>query len=170
MILTRRVILREIKEGNISITPFWEDQVGAASVNFTLGRTFRVFTNRGEPFVLQEDSDVADVSMVKEVGGEGLLLKPGELVLGMTREELRLSTNIAGLIEGRSRFGRFGLSVHITAGFIQPGAENRQALEIKNDGPVPLVLTPGLRICQVIFFRCEGNARHNGRHQYQQKL
>ena len=36
------------------------------------------------------------------------------------------------MIEGRSRFARIGLFVHITAGFMNPGINNRQVLEIYN--------------------------------------
>jgi hypothetical protein len=39
---------------------------------------------------------------------------------------------MCGLLEGRSRFARLGLFVHITAGFMNPGIKNRQVLEIYN--------------------------------------
>ncbi len=48
-------------------------------------------------------------------GGSYLLL-PGQACLGITRERIQLSTRLCGLLEGRSRFARLGLFVHITAG------------------------------------------------------
>lgn len=93
-----------------------------------------------------------------EKGGSFLLL-PGQAVLGITEENIQMSPNICGLLgtvsrwrspaasdgrltgdggllEGRSRFARLGLFVHITAGFIQPGVNNRQVLEIYNSSLV----------------------------------
>ena len=40
--------------------------------------------------------------------------------------------------EGRSRFARLGLFVHITAGFMNPGIKNKQVLEIYNASSVRL--------------------------------
>jgi hypothetical protein len=58
--------------------------------------------------------------------GEKYLLLPGCACLGITEESINLSGNLCGLLEGRSRFARLGLFVHITAGFMNPGINNRQ--------------------------------------------
>jgi dCTP deaminase len=72
--------------------------------------------------------------------------------------------------EGRSRFARLGLFVHITAGFMQPGINNRQVLEIYNASSYPLELVPGTRICQFIFMKMSGTATYQGRFSNQEKL
>lgn len=72
--------------------------------------------------------------------------------------------------EGRSRFARLGLFVHITAGFMQPGINNRQVLEIYNASSYPLELVPGTRICQFIFMKMSGTAKYQGRFSHQEKL
>ncbi|MFA5987026.1 MAG: dCTP deaminase, partial [Candidatus Paceibacterota bacterium] len=63
----------------------------------------------------------------------------------------------------RSRFARVGLGVHVTAGFIQPGSDNYPVLEMTNLGPVPLSIKPGVKVCQFIFQRCDGEAKHDGK-------
>ena len=42
-VLGRQAILQAVDEGLIAITPFNADHVGPASVDLTLGSTFRVF-------------------------------------------------------------------------------------------------------------------------------
>lgn len=85
---------------------------------------------------------VTELTTLKQ--GEHILLPPGQYAnfiffhmfartcLGITQEKICLSPEYCGLLEGRSRFARLGLFVHITAGFMQPGIENRQVLEIFN--------------------------------------
>ena len=63
-----------------------------------------------------------------------------------------------------------GLVIHMTAGFVQPGINNRQVLEIGNLAPFPLVLKPGVRICQLVLQRTEGEASYQGRFMNQNRL
>ena len=169
MILTHDIILKELAQGNIKIDPFLEDQVGPGSVDLHLGNIFRKFKQNNGVFAVKEDANFETITkLVKIKEGSYLLLNPQEAVLGVTREKITLANNICGWIEGRSRFARIGLGVHITSGFMQPGISNHQILEITNLGPTPLAIYPGVRICQIILQRCEGKALYQGRF-YQQK-
>jgi len=164
MILTRDKIVEEIINGNIKIEPLNEDQIGPASVDLHLGNSFRRFIHHNEVFAVVEEANFEEITEFVEIkDGGSLLLKPGETILGITREKITLSPNLAGWLEGRSRFARIGLGVHITSGFAQPGIKNHQVLEITNLGPTPLALYPGVRICQFIFQRCEGEATYKGK-------
>lgn len=58
------------------------------------------------------------------------------------------------LIADSSRFARLGLSVHITASFINPGVDNRTVLEIFNASQLTVALYPGTKICQMIVRLC----------------
>ncbi len=167
-ILTRDEIFKEIEAGRIKIDPFTEDQVGPASVDLTLDNKFRVFKKIHETFVVTEDADYETITDYEEVDTHFLLM-PGEAVLGITKETVTLPENICGWLEGRSRFARVGLTVHITAGFMQPGICNKQVLEINNMAPVPLAIVPGTRLAQFIFQRCIGNAKYEGRFKIQEK-
>ncbi|MDY6778639.1 MAG: dCTP deaminase, partial [Candidatus Nanohaloarchaea archaeon] len=143
--------------------PFDDDQLGPASIDLTLDDEFRIYNEIQDVQTVDENSDADDITRVIQVD-DSILLKPGQTLHGITEETISLPGDLCGWIEGRSRFARLGLLVHLTAGFIQPGTENRTVLEIGNVSPVPLELTPGTRICQIILERTEGEARYSGRY------
>ncbi|GMQ95489.1 MAG: dCTP deaminase [Patescibacteria group bacterium] len=171
MILTHDHILEEMEKKNILIEPLTSnDQIGPASIDIHLGNLFRRFKTRKAALPVREDTNFKEITDYVEIGKDDhLTLEPGEMILGITWEKITLSESIAGWIEGRSRFARLGLAVHITSGFIQPGIANHQVLEIANLSPAPLALYPGVRICQIVFERCEGTARYKGLFQGQDK-
>jgi len=163
-ILTRDEILKEIRQGNIVIEPFSEDTVGPGSVDLSLGNKFRTFRKLHEIYNVDDDANFHEITTLEEIPDDKyFVLMPGETVLGITGERVKLPPYICGWLEGRSRFARLGLMVHITAGFIQPGVNNYQVLEISNVSPVPLALHPGTRICQFIFQRTIGEAVYKGK-------
>ena len=153
-ILTRNAILAEIKKGNIVIEPFAESALGPASYDLTLGDTLRIFVERTAPYIVHDEIDFTEITKLVHLAESGYTLKPGEAVLGITREKITLAPHIAGWLEGRSRFARIGLMVHISSPFMQPGISNNQVLEIANLSPTPLTILPGIKICQFIFERC----------------
>jgi len=84
---------------------------------------------------------------------ESFYLHPGEFVLASTLEWFKLPDDLAGRIEGRSSWGRRGLLVHATAGFVDPGFAGVLTFELSNAARLPIELIAGLRIGQVCFFR-----------------
>jgi len=161
-VLTHDEIKKELKLGNIQFSPsIKDDQLSVASVDLHISNEFRIFQNRNEVVNLKEETDYQDLTDL--VIAEELMVKPHETVLGITKEKITLPSNICGWLEGRSRFARLGLLIHISAGFIQPGVSNRQVLEITNLSPNPLILHANERLCQMVFQRCEGNAKYNGK-------
>lgn len=167
-ILTHDEILKEISAGNIVIDPFRPDCVGPASVDLHLGNEFRVFIKSHDIVRVTSEADYESITE-KIAVSDHLLLMPQETVLGITRETVKLSTNLCGWLEGRSRFSRLGLLVHISASFMQPGIENKQVLEISNFSPMPLALYPGIPVCQFIFQRTIGSARYEGKFRNQKE-
>lgn len=169
-VLAKDKILEEIKKGNLKIEPLDIGQVGPGSVDLTLGNQFRVFERQNGVCKITEETDFQKITKETKISEkEPLLLKPGETVLGVTQEKISLSSDLCGWIEGRSRFARIGLGVHVSAGFIQPGTSNYQVLEITNLSPTPLSLIPGIKICQVVIERCEGKGIYKGRFKDQDK-
>jgi dCTP deaminase len=168
-VLTREEILKEIREGTIEVEPFAKDQVGPGSIDLRLGNEFRVFKKLRNALVVKDQLSLEDLTE-RVVVKESFTLMPGETVLGITQEKIKLPGNICGWLEGRSRFARIGLVIHMTASFVQPGINNRQVLEIGNLAPFPLVLKPGVRICQIILERTEGAASYQGKFMRQNKL
>ena len=63
----------------------------------------------------------------------------------------KLPDDIVARVEGRSSMGRLGVTMHVTAGYIDPGFEGKITLEISNIGAMPVALYPGQRVCQVVF-------------------
>ena len=101
--------------------------------------------------------------------GDGWLLKPGDFVLAQTVERIRLPSNIAARVEGRSSFARLAIQVHSTAGWIDPGFDGHITLEISNTGPLHVKLFPGQYITQVSFYQMDHPAErpYHGKYQGQ---
>ena len=97
----------------------------------------------GEEVAVTEDADYRTITRVRSLDRPHVLA-PGETILGITRERVRLPPDVAGWLEVRSRFARLGLMIHVTSGFMAPGVDNRQVLEMSNVARHPL-LTPRRR-------------------------
>jgi len=143
-------ILEYLKKGIIRIEPFDEKQVGPASVDLTLSDEWYSFKKQyvGKMVDLSKTPFQEAFEMRK---ADKIELKPGELCLGKTLEKITLPSNIIGKLEGRSRYARMGLIIHITAAVVQPGSDNHQVLEIVNLAPFPVTLRAGMRISQILF-------------------
>ena len=161
-VLTHDEIIKAIDRGDIEIDPLEKQYIGPGSVDLHLGNQFRVFRRLHHVYDVTNDSDFQSITELITVD-ESFVLLPGETVLGITVERIKLAPFLCGRLEGRSRFARLGLMVHVTAGFMQPGINNRQVLEISNVSSMALRLFPGTRLCQFIFERTEGEATYTGR-------
>ena len=147
----------EIKTGNITITPFDPACVGPGSVDLHLGDIFRIYKKVHDIVEVNNTTDYEEMTELIHAP-EGIVLMPGETILGITKEVIKLAPNICGWLEGRSRFARIGLLVHISASFMQPGIDNQQVLEMTNFSPMALRIHPGTAICQFIFQQTIGKA------------
>ena len=89
---------------------------------------------------------------------------------GITREKVTLPSDLCGFLEGRSRFARLGLMIHVTSAFVQPGVSNRQVLEMSNVSSRALEIVAGVRICQLVLMNTSGEATYRGRFQHQLEI
>lgn len=167
-ILTKDIIINRIKKGEIKIEPFDRAAVGPASIDLHLGNQFRIFKDSSEVYSVDENADFREITENVTVE-ESFLLKPGQLVHGITLEKITLPPNLCGWIEGRSSLGRLGLTVHATASFVQPGISNKQVLEMYNVGPRPLALKIGIAVCQLILEETIGKAVYKGKFNKQEQ-
>jgi dCTP deaminase len=162
-VLTRDAILKEMASGRLRLEPFSPDQVGAASIDLHLGSELRVpldFANGP----IDVTDDATPEAFTKRIAFEKpYVLAPGHTIHGITREKLFLPPDLCAWIEGRSRIARLGLTVHVSSGFVQPGVQNHQVLEMSNVSGRPLAIHPGIRICQIVLQRTEGSAVYRGR-------
>jgi len=155
VILSDRDIKKYIEEGKIKVAPKpnFEIQLGPASLDFRLGNEFRVFNHTVKPYIDPKDPKTFHnlTEIVKVSKNKPFVLQPSQFILGITLEEIELPDDIGARIEGRSSWGRLGIIVHSTAGYIDPGFKGRLTLEISNIGMLPILLYPGMRICQIAF-------------------
>lgn len=152
MLLSDKDILLNIRNNNIKVHPFSTDMLQPASVDLSLDNKFRLFNkniNSIDPLVKQMNL----TNLVKKKPEEPFVLNAKEFVLGSTYEKISIPNNIAARLEGKSSLARIGLSVHSTAGFIDPGFSGYITLELGNLSSVPIKLWYKLRISQICFFR-----------------
>jgi len=168
-VLTHDVIVDEIEAGRLVIDPFEPDQVGPASIDLTLADEIRVIEAGRSPIDIREDVDYRRHTRVVSLA-EPFVLESGATIHGITRERLELPADLCGFLEGRSRFARLGLMIHVTSALVQPGVRNRQVLEMGNVSGHPLRIHAGVRICQLVLMRTEGRAAYAGRFADQQAI
>lgn len=161
-VLTRDAILRELELGRLRIDPLVPDQVGPASIDLTLGREIRILEPGGDVIPIRDEEDFRDHS-VQATLDRPYVLPPGGTIHGITVERITLPEDLCGFLEGRSRFARLGLMIHVTSAFVQPGVSNRQVLEMSNVAGHPLQIHAGVRLCQIVLMRTEGRAAYRGR-------
>ena len=158
MILSDREIKKIIEEkGVVAVDGSkpkinMETQLGPSSFDLRLGYDFGVLNTRKVEVV-----DTKNMSNYKKfieqethTPEEGVIVHPGEFILGSTLEKVDIPVNMVGRVEGRSSYGRLGIIVHATAGFLDPGFRGQITLEIQNLGNAPVKLYPEERICQIV--------------------
>ncbi len=155
MILSDRDIKRAMAEKRIVITPEpdFETQLGSCSIDLKLGNKFRIFKNSRHPYV-DVKSKIPIDEIMEEItisDNEPFVLHPGELALAVTQENLKISDDLIGRIEGRSSLGRLGIIVHGTASVFEPGWDGKPVMELGNLGVMPVAIYPGMRICAFTF-------------------
>jgi dCTP deaminase len=137
-------------------------QVGPASMDFRLGYEFGVMNTRKLDIIDTKKMEKYEKYIEKEEHSaeEGIVIHPGEFILGSTIETMHLPDNLVARVEGRSSYGRLGVIVHATAGYVDPGFEGDITLEIQNLGNAPVKMYPEDRVCQVAFETMKGDVEN----------
>lgn len=152
MVLSDKDIKKAIASGKLRFEPrLSPDQIGSASVDLTLDGRFWLFK---KSYVGKKAVDLSKIGFqqaTEEKKTDSITLPAGGMCLGITREKIYMPSDLIGTLEGRSRFARMGLAVHVTSALVQPGSENHQVLEIVNFAPFPVTIRSGMRISQVVF-------------------
>jgi dCTP deaminase len=153
MMLSDNDIRRSIKRKRLELRPYSAQLVRPCSICLTLGNEFIKLTEKGV-VDLRDSSTFPTPHQTRVRAGKGFVLPPNELVLAATRERLRLSHDLAGMILNLSGLARVGLQV-AGSSLISPGFGERGlssiTLELLNCRSTALVLYPGMRICHVVF-------------------
>ena len=160
VLLCDRDIVRRIDAGDIGLEPFDPVLVQPSSVDVRLDRFFRLFDNHRYPAIDPAEEQPELTHLIEVAADEAFVLHPGEFVLASTLETVRLASDLAARVEGKSSLGRLGLLTHATAGFVDPGFSGHVTLELSNVATLPVKLWPGMRIGPLCFFQLSSPAEH----------
>jgi dCTP deaminase len=128
------------RRGKINITPFDELRIQPNSIDLTL-----------DDEILVLDRECNEFEKVKLSDYDYRNLVMGEFVLASTIERLSLGNGVCAQVDGKSSYGRKGLTIHQTAGFIDAGFSGNITLEMYTVGQ-PIRLEAGMPICQLVFW------------------
>ena len=154
-ILSDKDIKEHLKSGKLVINPLTNPkvQIQPSSVDLRIGREFKGFRIIRKPCI--DPMDQSDLESYMESfyidEGEPFIIHPGEFALATTYETIKLPNDLVARVEGRSSMGRLGVTMHVTAGYIDPGFHGKITLEISNIGKMPVALYTGQRVCQIVF-------------------
>lgn len=98
---------------------------------------------------------------------KGVIIEPQENIIMSTREKIKIPKGYIGIVDGRSSLGRWFISIHCTAGFIDQGFEGKVTLEVTNHSNQRLAVWEGQRICQLRIALAEESHQYFGVYQYQ---
>ena len=150
-------LVEAMADGNLSINPLLGgDCLQPASIELHLGPVMRFYHKRSKPV---DTRDIpADLTYEVDMNSNedrALSLSPGVLFLASTVEHIQLDHTVGARVDGKSTLGRLGLSIHCTAGFVDPGFVGNITLEIKNENKFPIVVYANMPICQLVVFRLD---------------
>ncbi len=169
MILTAKQLAQEIRKGNggdrtgiaVIPTPNLEqiDNSGEAAINIRLGRWFLTMRQSSETHIEPTfEGSHSENKFSKKYFvpfGEAFVLHPNRFALASTLEWIKLPSNYAAFVVGKSTLGRRGIIIETAAG-VHPGFSGCLTLEIANVGEIPVKLFAGMMICQLFFHCLEG--------------
>ncbi len=155
MVLSDQDIEKALASRRIIIKPAPDlsTQLGSCSIDLRLGNNFRIFDHSHHAYIDPSKKDYSnEITKVIKVPKDGaFIMQPGEFVLAVTLESVKIPADLMGRLEGRSSLGRLGLVVHSTASIFDPGWDGNPVLELGNLGRMAIKLTIGMRICAMTF-------------------
>lgn len=149
MILSDASILERLRDGSLAIDPLddLELQVQPASVDLRLGEIVTVphHVERARHY----PGGLWTGYLADDEPWDGWRLHSHAFTIACTLERVRIPPDLVGVVDGRSTYGRLGLAVHVTAGYIDPGFEGQITLELVNHSHEHIHLKRGDRIAQL---------------------
>jgi len=163
LIVSDRTLKELLRSGELLVEPLEDYQIQPASIDLRLGNNF----------LKMDENSVESITMdskirYNEITREEIVIPPQSFMLAVTREYVKLPDYITAFVEGRSSIGRIGLFIQ-NAGWVDPGFEGTITLELYNANRLPIRLTSGRRICQIVFALMDKKADfpYSGKYQYQ---
>lgn len=178
-LLSREMILRHLKEGNIFIEPFNIRNLNTISYDVRLGenyfeeKPFRASHRRvlnpfdsehierywGKPQKAIIATDwMAENGLLKNIKLDDkiIIIGPGECILAHTQEFIGGRNCVTTEMRARSSMGRIGITVCKCAGWGDLGFCNRWTMEVSNHlKDTSIVLVVGMRVAQIPFYQVD---------------
>lgn len=144
----------------IILVPRLPPDITDPSIDLRLGNQFIVFekSNTGQFDALNTSQDPRAIqTRIDKAWGDVFYLHPHQLVLAATLEYMVMPPDVAGQVITRSSYGRLGL-LSATAIQVHPGFTGCLTLELVNLGEVPMAITPGERVAQLMLWRTSSDS------------
>lgn len=159
MILGTEEINRALDDGRIICDPA-PQRVEGAHIDVTLGRwTYVLGTNFKRAEIDLRDASAAEEFTLLEHDND-VVLPAHSFNLAHTEEFIGTATGsgLVPILHTRSTLARWGLSVHLSAGWGDEGYASRWTLEIVNSHPFDVTLPVGARVGCIVFQQVRGPA------------
>ena len=152
--LSRPDLKEAIASGQLFIEGLKEESIQPASIDLHLGDEFiEPWGPRDSRMLDPYDADSMQESFSPPLRWSYCELKPGGFILAAT-ERVTLGNELVAQVAGKSSVARFGIMIE-SAGYIDPGFDGCITLEIYNQMPFSILLTPGMPICQLAVTRLD---------------
>ena len=162
MILSDDSIKKLIKSKKLIIKDLQKGAIQPSSIDLTLDRSallLKYWTTKG---ILDFDTKME----YEKISGKEFIIPPHSFILATTREYIQLPKTLSGFVEGRSSIGRMGLFIQ-NASVVGPGFKGKLTLELYNANILPIRLSVGRRVCQLILFQMDKESKKGYRGKYQ---
>jgi dCTP deaminase len=155
-VLSDSQILGAVRSGDLEVTPFDPEMIRPAALSLRLGSDAAILS-ASEPIDARDDETYPGLT-AREPDAQGrLVVNPNEVLLASTLERVAISNRLTGILDGISDVARLGISV-VLSQQVSPGYGSPDGailtLEIVSRLPVPVILYPGTRICNLMLMRC----------------
>ena len=152
-------------EGGTIVKPFESKHIQPNGIDLRLGTALVNYNNLGK---IDSKNNIPEGDVIFASADEGFVLEPYGFYLGTTYEIVNIPRNMVGRIEGRSSIGRLGVTMHVTAGFIDSGFNGCITLELANLTDNEIKIYPMQRVCQLVLETCDDiSETYSGKYQKQ---
>ena len=147
----RKRLASEDPDFALRVLPLMKDAVQPASIDVRLGRDF--LQPDSPPGGIVRPGDPGTIRMRRIRFDEQrpvYHMRPGEALLGVTHERIVVPPDMMVRLEGKSSLARLFLTVHITAGIVDPGWDGHLTFEFVNLNPFTMELRYLMPIAQLV--------------------
>ncbi len=150
MILSDFDLMNMIKSKRLVIDPFVDGLVKENGIDLRLSDEIARHVKPTPDFVMDPTKEESvKVAYDLQKGAKVLSIDSHEHVLLSSMEYIGMPDDLVGLVELRSTWGRYGLSIPPT--IIDVGFKGTITLEVVNNAPYKITLKPGMRFAHAVF-------------------